>query len=189
MEVYKNKVTFITGESGSGKSTLLKLFNGTLTPSKGDILYDGKNILDRDTIELRKEVILISQSVFLFDKTIRENFMAFYEYREEPLPSDDVMKEFLHMCCIPFDLDKSCTTMSGGERQRVYMAIYLSFEPSVVMLDEPTSALDSQNSYEVIKNIIMFCKRKGLTLVIVSHDRELTEDFAEEVIIIKRGDR
>ena len=188
IKIYKNKVTFIVGESGSGKSTLLKLFNGTLTQSKGEIFYCGNNQMEINTIELRKEVCLISQSVFLFDKTIKENFEQFYEYRTLELPPDNILKEYLDICCVHFDLDKDCTTMSGGERQRVYMAIYLSFMPKVLMLDEPTSALDNQNSYDVINNIMSFCKEKSISLIVVSHDNDLTEKFAEERIILKKGD-
>jgi putative ABC transport system ATP-binding protein len=67
MNIPKNKVTFIIGKSGAGKTTLIKLFNGTLSQSSGDILYNNTNILDMETIQLRKDVSLISQGVFLFD--------------------------------------------------------------------------------------------------------------------------
>lgn len=180
------KATFITGESGKGKSTLLKLFNGTLSPSKGIINYAGQNLQELDTVSLRKEVSLISQNVFLFDSSIKENFQSFYEYREETTPSTDIMEEFLRICCLPLQLDKDCTTMSGGERQRLYMAIYLSFIPRVVMLDEPTSALDSRNSDDVIENIIMFCRKMRITPILVSHDKELTEKFGENIIEVGR---
>jgi putative ABC transport system ATP-binding protein len=74
--------------------------------------------------------------------------------------------------------------MSGGERQRVYIAIFLSFLPKVIMLDEPTSALDKENSTKVIQNIIAFCKEKGIVVIIVSHDNQIVEHFAENIITI-----
>ena len=61
--------------------------------------------------------------------------------------------------------------MSGGEKQRVYIAIYLSFRPEIIMLDEPTSALDSRNTIDVIENIISFCRGNSSTVIIVSHER------------------
>ena len=67
------------------------------------------------------------------------------------------------------------------------MAIYLSFLPSVVMLDEPTSALDRENGLEVISNAIGFCREKGITVIIVSHDGNLTHTFAENIITIEEG--
>ena len=184
IEIPKNKVTFISGKSGSGKTTLFKLFNGTLTQSSGDIYYNNQNILDLDTISLRKEVLLISQDVFLFDGNIKDNFIEFYKYRDEPLLEDSEIKYFLDICSLPFPLDKNCEEMSGGEKQRLYIAIYLSFKPKVILLDEPTSALDEENSQIVIRNIISFSKENGITLLVISHDNELTNDFADKVVRI-----
>lgn len=186
--IISKQSNFIVGESGTGKSTLLRLFNGTLPQSKGSIYYKGTDILELNTIDLRKEVLLISQSVFLFDMNIEDNFKEFYEYRGLPVISTEKMREYLDLCCVPFPLDKDCITMSGGERQRVYMAIYLSFHPNVLMLDEPTSALDKQNSVNVMKNIVTYCKENQITLVVVSHDPALTETYADNIITLeKRG--
>ena len=184
ISIVKDKVNFIVGRSGSGKSTLLRLFNGTLTPSAGEIFYAGDSLLEMDTIELRKKVSLISQSVYLFDSSIRDNFIQFYEYRGLPAPTNEMILKFLKLSQIDFPLDKDCTTMSGGERQRVYIAIFLSFLPKVLMLDEPTSALDKDNGFNVIKNVINFCKEKEITVIIISHDNNLTETFGENIVAI-----
>jgi len=184
LEIPKNKVTFISGKSGSGKTTLFKLFNGTLTQSSGDIFYNNQNILDLDTINLRKEVLLISQTVFLFDGNIKDNFIKFYKYREETIPNESEIKYFLDICSLNFSLDKDCGEMSGGEKQRLYIAIFLSFKPKVILLDEPTSALDEENSHIVIGNILSFSRENGITLLIVSHDNDLTNDFADKVVFI-----
>jgi len=180
------RATFITGPSGGGKSTLLKLFNSMLNPSSGEVFYDGQNIAILDTITLRQKVLLIGQGVFLFDNTVRDNFLQFYDCRELPPPSDEKIKEFLDICCAPFPLDTPCTNMSGGERHRVYMAVCTSFMPEVLMLDEPTSALDSENSYQVMRNIVDLCHNNNITLIVVSHDQKLTDMFSENTIEIKR---
>lgn len=189
ISIEENRVNFIVGRSGTGKSTLLRLFNGMLTPDTGVLTYRGEDIEKIDTIALRREILLISQSVYLFDATIRENFREFYGYRGMEIPMEEEMKDFLAMCRITFPLDKDCSNMSGGEKQRVYMAIYLSFLPKVVMLDEPTSALDKENGLEVIRKVIDFCKGKGITVLIVSHDGNLTQEFAENIITIEEGER
>jgi len=185
-EIFKGEVTFIIGESGSGKSTLLRLFNQTLSASSGEIFFLGKNTRQIDTIKLRKDVSLLSQDVFLYDDTIKNNFKKFYNFRCQKMIEDDEIKYFLDICCIDFDLDEKCTTMSGGEKQRIYMAIFLSFCPPVIMLDEPTSALDNKNSTQVIGNIIDYCKKKGLSVIIVSHDNALMENFSENIIEIEK---
>lgn len=187
--ILENKVNFIVGSSGAGKTTLLKLFNATYTPESGEILYRGEDIEGIDTIRLRKEILLASQTLYLFDDSIKDNFIQFYEYRGEPVPSDDTIEKFLEICCVPFSIDHDCTRMSGGEKQRVYMAILLSFCPKVLILDEPTSALDKDNSQMVMKNITVFCKENDVTLVVVSHDGKITEAFAENIITLQGGKR
>lgn len=182
--IEKTKANFIIGKSGTGKSTLLRLFNDTLSPSGGSIYYLENDISEMDTILLRQELLLISQTVYLFDASIKENFKQYYSYRDMPPPSDDEMKYFLNLCSVRFSLDSNCTIMSGGERQRVYIAIFLSFKPKVLMLDEPTSALDKQTGIEVMDNILDYCKKNEITVVAVSHDVNLTDKFAENVIAI-----
>ena len=185
LAIEEGAVTFITGESGSGKTTLLRLFNGIASPAAGEILYHGVNINDLDTVKLRREVLLVNQTIYLFDKTIRENFAEFYRYRDMSVPDDKEIKPYLSLCCADFPLDTVCTTMSGGERHRIYIAICLSLIPKVLMLDEPTSALDAQNASSVMSNVTGFCREKQITLLVVSHDRQLAAKFGDKVITLK----
>ncbi|MFH5834960.1 ATP-binding cassette domain-containing protein [Proteiniclasticum sp. C24MP] len=188
MEISSGNTTFIQGASGAGKSTLLKLLNASLTPEEGRIFYQGKDIREMDTIELRKEVILIGQNVYLFDESIRENFRMYYEYRDLPAPDDETMKKYLRLCHADFRLEESCVSMSGGERQRIYIAICISFLPKVIMMDEPTSALDATTAGKVLDNLKKFCRENGITMIVVSHDEKLSEVYADEVLTITRRD-
>ncbi len=186
LEIPNGKTTFVTGPSGAGKSTLLRLLNGVLSPTHGQLYYLGRNLEEFDTIELRKEVLLVSQAVFLFDGSIRDNFADFYEHREKNLPGDETIKKFLAICCLPFEPDATTNTMSGGEKQRLYLAIFLSFHPAVLMLDEPTSALDSETANRVMQNIITYCQAEGITVIAVSHDQALTKRFGENILTLER---
>lgn len=177
-------VTFVIGKNGSGKTTLFKLFNKTLTPSDGNILYLGRQLSEFDPITLRKEVSLISQSVYLFDSNIKENFDLFYSFRAKKPLDDEEIKKYLDICCLDFPLNGDCKVLSGGERQRVYIAIYLSLLPRVILLDEPTSSLDDDNSYKVVENIILFCKINGITPIIISHDNKVVSKFSENIVRI-----
>lgn len=178
----EGQITFIAGPSGAGKTTLLKLFNGTVSPTSGEVYYNGANIEKLDTISLRREVSLVGQELYLFDETIRENFNRFYSYRELPPPSDETLEKFLKICGLNCSSSSTCSTMSGGEKQRVYLAIFLSFMPKVLLLDEPTSALDNQNSNLIFENIFRFCKENEITVIVVSHDLFLATKFAESII-------
>ena len=187
IEIEAEKVTFICGGSGSGKSTLLKLINGSASPTSGEIFIEDDNILNLDTIRLRKEFLLAGQSVYLFDKTIRENFEEFYKYRDLPAPSEKDMKFYLEICCADFPLDSLCTIMSGGERQRVYLAVCLSLSPKVLMLDEPSSALDSVTADLLMQNLTAYCKENHITLLVVSHDKSLADRFGDRIITMEGG--
>jgi putative ABC transport system ATP-binding protein len=181
-----DQVTFIQGESGCGKSTLLRLLNGTLQPCGGQILCNGEDIERMDTIALRRKVSLVSQGVYLFDGSIRDNFRLYCQYRGEAAPDDGEITKFLALCCIPFDPSQDCVVLSGGERQRVYLSIYLSLKPEVLLLDEPTAALDHKTGQEVLGNVLGFCREQCITPIAVSHDGELAARFAEDVIELQK---
>ena len=184
INIEEGKSTFICGKSGSGKSTLFKLLNASVSFDEGEILYQDKSIKDYDTILLRREVTLVSQNVFLFDDTIKNNFIEFYRYRDLSSPDDKLISKYLQICLADFSLDANCQEMSGGERQRVFISICLSFIPKVLMLDEPTSALDEHTAEAIMENLKNFCKENNITLIIITHDRLLTEKYADEVIIL-----
>jgi putative ABC transport system ATP-binding protein len=185
ISIKKGRVVFLVGSSGSGKSTLLKLFNATLSPSSGDIFYEGQNIYEIDTLQLRREVLLVGQSVYLFDGSIKDNFYKFYSYREIEMPSEEVIKEYLSICQLDFPLETQTSILSGGEAQRLYTAIFLSFLPKIIMLDEPTSALDTHNAKSLLRDIIKLAKTKEMTVIVVSHDKNLSDEFAEDIIDIE----
>ena len=187
IKIAKGKTTFIHGPSGCGKSTLLKLINGTTSPDSGEIFYKGNNIENIDTIDLRREILLVAQSVFLFTGTIEENFKKYYEYRDRDLPTKETMEKFLKICSAEFSLETRCETMSGGERQRVYISIFLSFMPDVLMLDEPTSALDNTSSDIMMSNIKNFTKDNEMTTIVVSHYLTLAEKYGDEIIALERS--
>lgn len=149
-------------------------------------MYEGCDILGMDTVGLRREVLLASQNVFLFDGTIRENFEQFYDYRDEQCPGEAGISGYLALCCADFPPDARCETLSGGEKQRVFLAIHLSLSPKVLMLDEPTSALDEATAGRLFSQIKAHCAEKGITLVVVCHDRKLVDAYADQVIALEK---
>lgn len=178
------KISFIIGESGSGKSTLFKLLNGVLSPSHGAVYYRGQDIGERDTVLLRREVSLVSQEVYLFEGSIQENFSAFWGFRNQVPPTQDEIKKYLSMFHLDFLPESSTQTLSGGEKQRLYLAIFMSFRPKVLLIDEPTSALDVQTGEVVLAGIIRFCRENKMELLVISHNRELAEKFSENTLTL-----
>lgn len=186
ISIEEKKVTFLQGASGCGKSTLFKLFNATLSPDSGNVYYRDNNLEGIDTIMLRQEVLLAGQSVYLFKGSIEDNFKEYYSYRDLEIISKEKMRYYLSLCCIDYQLDTNCDTMSGGERQRVYISICLSLMPKVLMLDEPTSALDEKTGKTLLGNMKQFCLDNGITLLVISHDDSLAQQYADKIIYLKR---
>ena len=180
--INKNEIVFVVGKSGSGKSTLLKLINNTLQMKSGSIFYKDTNILNIKPVELRRNIMMTSQENFLFDKTIKENFHEFYKLRDLENLTDDEIVKFLKIADFDVDINFDVEKLSGGEKQRVFLAIALSMRPAVLLLDEPTSALDSNTAFNMMKNIVDYCKHNDITLVVVSHARNLVDEFADKTI-------
>jgi len=184
IKIKKGMINFIVGESGSGKSTFLKLLNKSINSISGELLYKGTPIDEYEPIALRREVSLVSVEPFLFDESILENFKTFYSLRELPMPKRDYINYITELCYVNVPLEQNASTLSSGERQRVYISIFLSLCPKVIMLDEPTSALDEKNSHKIIENIIKFCKEKHIDIINVSHDKNIVDEFCENKIEI-----
>ena len=178
----EHALTFLTGKSGSGKSTYLKLLNATALPSRGAISYRGKAISEWPVIPYRREVMLVPQRDFLYDGTVRENFERFYEMRDAPVPSDAKIQEALSICCSECSPDSSCTPLSGGEKQRVFLALFLSCQSPVLLLDEPTSALDEQTARRFFTRLKAYLAAHDMTVVCVCHSPELVREFQDHEV-------
>jgi len=188
IKIKENTYTFITGESGAGKSTYLRLLNKTLLPSSGTILYRGQDIKKLPPLKYRRNVVLIPQEVFLTEGTIKENFDFYYDSIEGPRLNEIEIQQILKICVADFPLTSQCGLLSGGERQRVFLAIFMSLYPDVLLLDEPTAALDEANSVKLLTNIKEFGQSHKITIVVICHNDELTNKFAEEIIEIRKGE-
>lgn len=182
LEFKDNKMNFIVGRSGSGKSTLIKIINSTNTVDDGMVFIDGKDINELEAVALRKDFLLCGQNVFLFNGTIHDNFKQFYELRDETLISKEKIQYFLDLACVEFNQDDSVNQMSSGERQRIYLAIFISLARKVIILDEPTSALDKETSEAFMTNLKNHIRTNALTLIMISHNDELANEYADEII-------
>lgn len=181
----EKKFSFLQGKSGSGKSTLFKLINGTVSPSSGEVYYNGKKTTDWNQIQLRREIILVKQEVFLFKETIEENFLRFHKYRESQSVDRKTINRLLEICKVDFLTSKQCHELSGGEKQRVFLAIALSFFPNLFLFDEPTSALDFDTANAVMKNLKEFSNENDIACITVSHDKKLADKYADQTFVME----
>ena len=189
----KNKIYCILGTSGSGKSTLLNIIAGLEKPTSGQILFNKKIHLERlnenKLAEFRKKNIgFVFQAYNLFSTmTALENVCM-------PLIFSGVSKkirlkkakEMLINVGLENRINHKPSEMSGGQQQRVSIARAFINNPKVIFADEPTGNLDTKTTFEMMDLITNIAKKNSQTLIIVTHDLEIS-DYANVIIHIRDG--
>ena len=184
-------VISIIGASGSGKSTLLRCINLLETPSSGEILYHGKNVLSRGTNapEYRSHVGMVFQSFNLFNNmTVLENCMAgqikvLKRGKEEA--RQHAMEYLERVGMAPF-INARPRQISGGQKQRVAIARAMAMDPEVMLFDEPTSALDPEMVGEVLA-VMQRLAESGMTMLVVTHEMAFARDVSSRVVYMNDG--
>ena len=189
--VHEGEVVSIIGSSGSGKSTLLRCINLLETPTSGQILIHGKDVLSGDVplVELREKVGMVFQQFNLFnnlsvlDNCVIGQMKVLKRTREE---AEKVAKEFLGKVGMSRFINAKPSQISGGQKQRVAIARALSMEPEVLLFDEPTSALDPEMVGEVLK-VMKNLANSGLTMIVVTHEMDFAHDVSSRVVFMDQG--
>lgn len=189
--VKKGDVTSIIGASGSGKSTLLRCINLLETPSSGEILYHGKNVVGRgvNQPEYRSHVGMVFQSFNLFNNmTVLQNCMVgqmkvLKRGKEEA--RQQAMKYLEKVGMAPY-INAKPRQISGGQKQRVAIARALAMDPEVLLFDEPTSALDPEMVGEVL-SVMQALAREGMTMLVVTHEMAFARDVSSQVVFMHQG--
>lgn len=188
--VNKGDVTSIIGSSGSGKSTLLRCINLLETPTSGEIMYKGQNILlSKNIPAYRAKVGMVFQSFNLFENmNVLQNCMIGLT-KVLKMKKEDAEKESKHFLekvgMLPY-INAKPRQLSGGQKQRVAIARALAMKPDVLLFDEPTSALDPQMVGEVL-NVIKKLAEEDFTMIIVTHEMAFARDVSSKVIFMNEG--
>ena len=175
-------VTAVVGASGAGKSTLLRLCNRLEVPTSGRVVHRGRDVLDLDPLELRKEVGMVFQKPALFGGTVADNFDV-----AAPDSSPEKRRQALDQAALGHDyLHRRADTLSGGEAQRLCLARTLLTDPHALLLDEPTSALDT-GPKRAFEHTATALTRHGIPIVWVTHELEQVHRIADQVLVLDRG--
>ena len=191
LTVAPGKVIGIVGRSGSGKSTIAKLIQRLYVPERGRVLVDGIDLAQVDPAWLRRQIGVVLQENFLFNRSVRENIAL----SDPGIPMEQVVAaaklagahEFILELPNGYDTmvgEHGCS-LSGGQRQRIAIARALVTNPRVLIFDEATSALDYESEAIIQHNLAQICQ--GRTVFIIAH-RLSTVRPAHHILVIEKGE-
>lgn len=191
LDVFKNEFLFVSGPSGAGKTTLLKLLYLGEPVSEGQILVDGMNLsrIPRKRIPLlrRKFGIIFQDYKLIPTKTVYENIALVLEAMGKKRRwVQKKVKSVLRIVGMEEKLDSLPPSLSGGEQQRVAVARAVVGDPQIILADEPTGSLDAASAQTILDFLKKF-HRRGATVVIATHDRELIRETGGRVITLNQG--
>lgn len=187
------EITILIGPNGCGKSTLLKTMSRILTPAKGSVLLDGKDIHRLDTRSVAARLGLLPQGPIAPEGlTVRElvaqgRFPHQTLLRQWSRADEDAVNGAMDIAGVTDFADRSVDTLSGGQRQRCWVAMVLAQETDLILLDEPTTFLDLKVQVDLMDLLAGLAHQRGRTLVIVLHELSLAAAYADYLVMMKAG--
>ena len=180
-------ITCIVGSSGSGKTTLLRMLNCLNVPDVGTIFYKGQDVSKMDTLKLRRKVVMLGQTPVIYSGSIEDNLQIGLEFSKKLPASKITMKEILKRVELNKQLTDRCSSLSGGEKQRLCLARVMLMDADTYLLDEPSAALDKETEQFIIENFSKFVLENNKQLIMVTHSEQIAQKFPDSIIRIESG--
>ncbi|MCL5102663.1 MAG: ATP-binding cassette domain-containing protein [Armatimonadetes bacterium] len=196
-DIPRGETLALVGESGSGKSTVGLMLLDLLAPSAGEVLFDGRPVVNRrgrDRLAFRRDMQVVFQDPYASLNarlTVRETLtegMIIHGIGETPQEREERALKLLDEVNLPpAALDRYPHEFSGGQRQRIAIARALSVSPRFIVLDEPTSALDASVQSQVLNLLRTLQSKHGLTYLFITHNLDVVAYMADDVIVMESG--
>ncbi len=191
LNIKKQKLISIIGANGAGKSTLLSLITQLIKPDSGEVSIDGKsvNVYSRDV--LAKKISLLRQSNNINLKITVRELVEFgrFPYSKGKLTKEDKQQVDKALAYMGLDslADEYLDKISGGERQRAFIAMIVAQNTDYILLDEPLNNLDMKYSVQIMKTLRKMVDNLGKTIIIVIHDINFVSCYSDEIIALRGG--
>lgn len=195
--IEKGKFTAVIGNNGSGKTTLCNTIRGFVPhfykgDLDGEVIIDHTKITDYQLGQLGEKVGYVFQNPFIQVSGVKDNVFEEVAYGLENLgiPVEEIkvrVEEVLKLVKIEYLRDKNPFELSGGQRQRVALASIIVMDPEILVIDEPTSQLDPIGTQQIFE-IIRLMKERGKTIVLVEHKMDLIAEYADDLLVMHKGE-
>ncbi|WP_110928201.1 ABC transporter ATP-binding protein [Bacillus massiliglaciei] len=193
LEIKPGLVTTVIGPNGCGKSTLLKTISRIIKQRQGKVFLQGEDLSKIPTREVAKKMALLTQNPSAPAELTVEDLISYgrYPHRKNGgrLTSEDreAIEAAMEMTQTLSFRDRPLGNLSGGQRQKVWLAMALAQETDILLLDEPTTYLDMAHQLDVLKIVEELNIRKKCTIVMVLHDLNHAARFSHEMVAMKEG--
>ena len=191
LDIPRGKVTSLIGPNGAGKSTVLGIATRLLASDHGNVLLDGKSIRQWNTRALARHLAVLTQSNNVQMKVTVRELVGFgrFPHSGTRLTADDHRRvdEAVRYMGLEDFADRFIDEMSGGQRQRAFIAMVLAQDTDVIFLDEPTNNLDIRHSLSMMKLLRRLADELGKTVIIVLHEINLASFYSDRICAFKDG--
>ncbi len=192
LHVKQGELLTLIGPSGCGKTTTMKMINRLIDPTKGEILINGENILQKDPVQLRRDIGYVIQQIGLFPHmTIEENISLIPKLKKWPKEKyENKVDELLDLVGLDPTVYKKRypAELSGGQQQRIGVIRALAGEPPIILMDEPFSALDPISREQLQDELVKLQDEINKTIVFVTHDMDEALKIATRIAIMQEGE-
>jgi ABC-2 type transport system ATP-binding protein len=186
LEIPKGEIFALLGQNGAGKTTLISIICGIVSPSSGQVLVDGKDII-HDYREARALIGLVPQELSTDSFETVWNTVSFSRGLYGKAPNPALIEKTLKDLSLWDKRNNKIMTLSGGMKRRVMIAKALSHEPSILFLDEPTAGVDVSLRKDMW-NLVKTLQENGTTVILTTHYIEEAEEMADRIGIIRSGE-
>ena len=193
IRVQQGEMIGIIGPNGSGKSTLLKAIGRLLDPDSGAIYLDGKALAEFPAGELARRMSALPQAPPTPDELSVRELVGYGRYphiswlKRFGDTDREVIESAIRICRLEYLAERKLSTLSGGERQKAWIAMAVAQQPKVMLLDEPVTFLDINHQLDVMDLISSLNRRRGITVISVLHDLNLAARYCLRLIALKSG--